>query len=171
LSGCCIAAGYVDFPLIAYHFERQNIAPAVWIPILYAIAMGVDGLSALVLGKWMDRWGLRVLIFSIACSALFPFLVFWNHFAGAVMGMILWGIGMGVQEALMRAVIAHLVGVEQRATAFGLFHFCFGICWFAGSSFMGYLYDISLTWLVFFSVGFQLLSLPFLWILKKKNIF
>lgn len=171
LAGCCIAAGFVDFPLIAYHFERQNIAPAMWIPILYAIAMGVDGLAALVLGRWMDQWGLKVLIFSVACTALFPVFVFFGHFGWAVVGVILWGIGMGVQESLMRAVVAHLVGVEQRATAFGLFHFWYGICWLAGSAFIGYLYDVSLTLLVIISIVFQLLSLPFLWNLKKRMFF
>lgn len=171
VAGCLIAAGFVDFPLIAYHFERQNIASAVWIPILYSIAMGVDGLASLVLGKWMDRQGMIVLFFSIACSALFPILVFWGNFAWAIIGVILWGIGMGTQESLMRAVIAHLARAEQRATAYGLFHWWFGIFWFAGSAFIGYLYDYSLMTLIFFSVCFQLASLPFLWILQQKKIF
>lgn len=170
VAGCLIAAGFVDFPLIAYHFERQNIAQAVWIPILYSIAMGIDGLASLVLGKWMDQQGILVLFFAVACSAFFPILVFWGNFAWALVGVILWGIGMGAQESLMRAVIAHMVGVEQRATAFGMFHWWFGIFWFAGSAFIGYLYDYSLMLLIFFSVGLQLASLPFLWILKKKEI-
>jgi hypothetical protein len=28
---CLVAAGFVDFPLIAYHFEQAKIAPAIWI--------------------------------------------------------------------------------------------------------------------------------------------
>src|SRR6266487_2237644 len=42
-----IAAGYADFSLIAYHFDKAHIMPATWIPILYAVAMAVDGLGAL----------------------------------------------------------------------------------------------------------------------------
>ena len=26
---CCVAAGYVDFPLIAYHFEEAGLIPNV----------------------------------------------------------------------------------------------------------------------------------------------
>lgn len=171
IASCLIAAGFVDFPLIAYHFERENVAPALWIPILYAIAMGVDGLSALLLGKWFDQRGMIVLIFSIICSSLLAPFAFWGNFTWALVGVILWGIGMGVQESLMRAVIAHLVDIHQRATGFGMFHLCFGTFWLAGSALMGYLYDRSLTTLVLFSTVAQLTSLPFLWILKKKQIF
>jgi hypothetical protein len=36
-----IAAGYADFALIAYHFDKAAVMPATWIPIVYAIAMAV----------------------------------------------------------------------------------------------------------------------------------
>lgn len=170
IAGCFIAAGFVDFPLIAYHFERENIAPALWIPILYSIAMGVDGLTALLLGRFFDRHGIIILIFAVICSAFLAPFVFFGNFGWALAGMILWGIGMGAQESLMRAVIAHLVGVHKRATAFGMFHLWFGIFWLAGSAFMGYLYDHSLISLMIFSVVSQLASLPFLWILKNKQV-
>ena len=170
IAGCFVAAGFVDFPLIAYHLEREKIASALWIPIFYSIAMGVDGLTALLLGRLFDRQGIIILIFSILFSALLAPFVFWGNFTWALVGMGLWGIGMGAQESLMRAVIAHLVGVQQRATAFGMFHLWFGTFWFAGSALMGYLYDHSLMSLVIFSVVCQLLSLPFLWILNKKQM-
>lgn len=32
--------------LIAFHFEKQHIPPNIWIPVAYAIAMGIDGLAA-----------------------------------------------------------------------------------------------------------------------------
>lgn len=171
IASCCIAAGFVDFPLIAYHFERVNIAPALWIPIMYSVAMGVDGVTALLLGKWFDREGMIVLIIAIFFSALLAPCVFLGNVVLAWLGIVLWGIGMGVQESLIRAVIAHLVSVHQRATAFGMFHLCFGVFWLMGSALMGYLYDHFLIILVLFSVVFQLASLPFLWILKKRQIF
>jgi MFS-type transporter involved in bile tolerance (Atg22 family) len=47
-AAACIATGYADFPLIAFHLERTGaIAPAS-IPLCYAIAMGVDAIAALV---------------------------------------------------------------------------------------------------------------------------
>ena len=35
-----IAAGYADFPLIAYHFQKTGVLSPIFIPIVYAIAMG-----------------------------------------------------------------------------------------------------------------------------------
>lgn len=43
-----IAAGYIDFPLIAFHFKQQSILSDAWMPIFFSIAMAADGLSALV---------------------------------------------------------------------------------------------------------------------------
>src|SRR5439155_25088921 len=34
-----IAAGYADFPLIAYHFQKTALASEGWIPLFYAVAM------------------------------------------------------------------------------------------------------------------------------------
>src|SRR6266542_6487945 len=51
IAASLIGAGYVDFPLIAYHFEKSSVVSDNWIPILYAVAMGVAALAALVLGS------------------------------------------------------------------------------------------------------------------------
>jgi MFS-type transporter involved in bile tolerance (Atg22 family) len=82
--------------------------------------------------------------------------------------MILWGIGLGSQESIMRAVVANLVQMNKRGTAFGIFNLWFGIFWFLGSILMGYLYDISLISLVIFSLFIQLLAIPIL--LTVKNL-
>ena len=139
-----IAAGYADFPLIAYHLGKQAVMPAGWIPVLYAFAMGVDAVAALVFGSLFDRIGIRVLIGSAALSAFFAPLVFMAGFWGAVVGMALWGAGMGAQESILRAAIATLVPPERRGSAYGLFNAAYGIAWFLGSALMGYLYDTSL---------------------------
>ncbi len=54
-----IAAGYVDFPLIAYHFGRRETVPAGSIPLFYAFAMGVDALAALIFGALLTAEVLR----------------------------------------------------------------------------------------------------------------
>ena len=66
-----IGAGYVDFPLISYHFEKLSVAPKVWIPVFYAVAMGVDALSALFFGYLFDRMGLSILIVASLLSSIF----------------------------------------------------------------------------------------------------
>src|SRR6266508_4691709 len=83
-----IAAGYADFPLIAYHFEKAATVSASWIPIFYAIAMGVDALAALVFGRLFDRFGLTILVVVALLSALFAPLVFLGGFALALLGML-----------------------------------------------------------------------------------
>jgi MFS family permease len=52
-----IAAGFADFPLIAFHFGQAKTVPEVWIPTFYAVAMGTDAVAALVFGRLYDRLG------------------------------------------------------------------------------------------------------------------
>jgi MFS family permease len=165
-----VAAGYVDFPLIAYHFEKVSSVPNPWIPLLYAVAMGVDALAALLFGRWFDRIGIRILMVVSLISALFAPLVFLGGFTLALLGMALWGIGMGAQESILRAAIAGMVSRKRRGSAYGIFNTGYGIFWFLGSALMGLLYDVSLPALIAFSVATQLASIPlFFWVGKTKN--
>ncbi len=157
-----LAAGFADFPLIAYHFGKAATVPVAWIPAFYAVAMGVDALAALLFGRLYDRHGLRVLGVAALLSSLVAPLVFLGGFNRALLGMALWGVGMGAQESIMRAAVAGMVASGRRGTAFGVFNTGFGIAWFLGSALLGVLYDFSLPALVIFSVGAQLLSLPVL---------
>lgn len=151
----CIAAGYADFPLIAYHFQKNSIATEVWIPILYSVAMGVDALAALIFGRLFDRIGMKSLMIAVIISAFFAPFAFFGGFYMAIVGMALWGIGMGAQESIMRAVVAEMVPIERRGSAYGIFNMGYGVFWFLGSALMGFLYDISIPYLVIFSVAMQ----------------
>lgn len=165
-----VAAGYVDFPLIAYHFERASFMPTASIPLLYAIAMGVDALAALLFGRWFDRIGIRILMIVSLISALFAPLVFLGGFTLALLGMVFWGIGMGAQESVLRAAIAGMVSPGHRGSAYGIFNTGYGISWFLGSALMGILYDVSLPTLIAFSVVAQLASIPlFYWVGKRTS--
>jgi MFS family permease len=114
-----IAAGYADFALIAYHFDKAAIMPATWIPIAYAIAMAADGAAGLMLGSLFDRIGLRAMILATLISAAAAPLVFLGGFGFAVLGMACWGIGTGAQDSIMRATVSQLAPQDRRATAFG----------------------------------------------------
>ena len=162
-----VAAGYVDFPLVAYHFKKLSIASDNWIPVFYAIAMGVDALAALVFGSLFDRKGLSILIAASLISSLFAPLVFLGNFSFALFGIALWGIGMGAQESIMRAAIGGMVSPDKRASAYGVFNAGYGIFWFLGSALMGIFYDISIPALVAFSVITQLASIPFFMMAKR----
>jgi MFS family permease len=155
-----IGAGYADFPLIAYHFGKVAAVTPNWIPLFYAVAMGVDAIAALILGRLFDRLGMPVIMAVSVLSALFAPLVFLGGFDLALLGMVLWGIGMGAQESIIKAALAEMVPRDRRATGYGLFHTGFGLFWFLGSALMGILYDVSLSALIAFSVIIQLLAIP-----------
>lgn len=164
-----LAAGYADFPLIAYHFKRVASVPDDWIPIVYAVAMGVDALAALLFGRLFDRMGISVLILASLLSSLFAPLVFSRGFYAALAGMALWGVGMGAQESVMRAAIAEMVPMHRRGAAYGVFNTGYGVFWFCGSALMGVLYDVSVPWLIAFSVVAQLASIPLFLLVRKGS--
>lgn len=164
-----IAAGYADFPLIAYHFKKTSVASDTWIPLFYAIAMGVDAIAALFFGYLFDRNGISILIIASLFSLLFAPLVFFGNFSVAMVGVALWGMGMGAQESIMRAVVAEMVPLARRGTGYGVFNAGYGIFWFLGSASMGILYDFSLIALVVFSVVTQCASVPLLFLIKRSS--
>jgi MFS family permease len=170
IAASLIGAGYVDFPLIAYHFEKAAVVGDNSIPVLYAVAMGVDALAALVLGKWFDRKGVPVLILATIVAAFFAPLVFFAGNFMALIGMALWGLGMGAQESIMRAVIAEMIPAARRASAYGIFNAAFGLFWFLGSLLMGILYDVSVPALIVFSVVLQIAAVPVLLCVRKKAL-
>lgn len=164
-----IAAGYADFPLIAYHLQKTATLSPLWIPISYSIAMGVNIITAPLLGHFYDRRGFFILIMVTIFSCFFAPCVFFGSFTFVLLGVILWSIGMGAHESLMRAIVATMVPKNKRASAYGIFNTGFGIFWFLGSFLMGVLYDISIPALVVFSIVIQLSAVPLLWIVSKKS--
>jgi MFS-type transporter involved in bile tolerance (Atg22 family) len=82
--------------------------------------------------------------------------------------MALWGIGMGAQESIMRAAVAEMVTMDKRGTAYGIFNTGYGIFWFLGSALMGILYDLSIPYLIAFSVVMQLASVPLFVLVRKR---
>jgi predicted MFS family arabinose efflux permease len=154
------AAGFADYPLIAYHFDKTSTVTQDWVPVFYAIAMGISGTGSLVFGRLFDRLGFLILILLTAVSALFAPLVFLGGFWGALAGAALWGLGMGVHESIIPAAVAPMVPSNRRASAYGLFTAGYGVFWFLGSAAIGMLYDISLPATIVFCVVFELSAVP-----------
>ncbi|MBA3722485.1 MAG: MFS transporter [Parachlamydiaceae bacterium] len=164
-----VAAGYVDFPIIAYHIQKDSHISTIWIPLFYSVAMATDGIGAFLLGRLFDKKGLSILIITTMISVVFAPLIFLgNNFYTILLGCFIWGVGLGVQKSIMRAYVAELVGVDKRGSAYGIINTCYGLSWFIGSALMGFLYDISLIYLVIFSVSLQLLAIPLIFLCKRK---
>ncbi len=156
-----VAAGFADFSIMAFHFQRTGVVPQSWIPLFYSVAMGISGAGSLLFGKMFDRFGIVVLVPLTMIAAASPVLVFLGGFRLALVGSALWGLGMGVHESIIPAAVALLVPTHRRPSAYGLFTAAYGIFWFAGSAFIGFLYDRSLRAVIVFSVAAQLAAIPF----------
>jgi len=173
ISISLLAFGFADFPLITMHIARENLVPSSSLPLLYAGAMIADAFAALLFGWLYDKKGIRVLMLSSAISAFFTvFIFFFSSLPTAIIGIIMWGIGMGAQESILKSAVTTLVPRDSRSSGFGIFETAFGICWFLGSWLMGSLYDQSPNWLVIFSVCTQLAAVPFFyvtWIYQKRE--
>ncbi len=158
----CLAIGFADFPLIAFHLKTAGVADDGAIPLLFALAMAVDGLAALAFGRAFDRRPQATLLAVPLASCLFAPLAFSGRLGLAALGAVLWGVGMGAQESVLRAAVAQLVPAVRRGTAYGVFNTVYGVAWFAGSAAMGALYDVSLPALMALSVASQLAAVPIL---------
>lgn len=147
-----IAFGFSDFALIGFHAQKARLLTPAMIPVAYMIAMLVDAFSALLFGRMFDKIGLVTLAVSTFISSFYSLFAFGNTTYGIMIGAVLWGIGMGAQESIMKAAVAKLVAREKRATAYGFFNAVFGVAWFVGSAVLGVLYTINLTILILVSV-------------------
>lgn len=167
------AFGFIDYSLIILHVSRafSGIASGLsetsaiinsgTIPLLYAGAMLVDAVAALFFGYMYDKRGVKALILSTIISAPFAIFVFaFNSIPMVLLGIGLWGVGMGAQESILKAAVTSMVPKTSRATGYGIFECSFGIFWFLGSWLLGVLYDISIPSMIMVSVIAQLVAIP-----------
>ena len=164
-----VAAGFADFPLIAFHFQQAHTVSAPVVPVFYAVAMAVSGTGSLIFGRLFDRAGIGVLIpLTIAAAAYAP-LVFLGGVWAGLAGVALWGLGMGVQESIIPAAVAPMVAPGRRASAYGLFTGVYGTAWVLGSVVIGVLFDVSLGAVTAFAVAAQLAALPLILQVRRRT--
>jgi len=152
-------AGYATFGLIGYHLSSQNMVPTAAVPLIYALAMGTDALAALATGHLYDRHGFRVLSVLPVLAGLGTVLAFSSTAALTIIGAVVWGMAMGVQESTLRAGVADLVPPARRASAYGVFAAAYGAAWFVGGTLLGYLYERTTVGLISTCIAIQLLAL------------
>ncbi|MCX7895066.1 MAG: MFS transporter [Thermoanaerobaculum sp.] len=134
-------AGFAHFQLLAFHLQKHQVLPTASIPVLFALAMLVDGAVALPAGWLFDRVGLKALCLVPLVTAPVALLVFTTSPIAAAVGVALWGAAMGLEETILKAAVATLVEAPRRATAFGLFHAVSGLAWLVGSLLLAGLYS------------------------------
>ena len=169
--------GFLNFAIIGYHLKANAIVTDAQIPLLYALAMAVDAVIGLVIGKWYDRLkvrfdnehaGLLLLIILPVLTALIPLFALSPGLPIIITGVILWGIVMGTHETIMKAGIADITSIRKRGTGYGIFNMLYGVAIFIGSASAGFLYDYSVTLLIILMVVVELAALPVFFVLRKK---
>jgi predicted MFS family arabinose efflux permease len=164
-----VAAGFADFPLIAFHFQQARTVSAPVVPVFYAVAMAVSGTGSLIFGRLYDRAGIGVLIpLTIGAAAYAP-LVFLGGLWAGLAGVALWGLGMGVQESIIPAAVAPMISPDRRASAYGLFTGVYGTAWVLGSVVIGVLFDVSLGAVTAFTVTAQLAAIPLILQVRRRT--
>lgn len=150
--------GFVSFPIIAYHFQVKSIVSGAQIPILYAIAMAVDGLAALAVGKSYDKVGLKILFVLPLLTAVIPFFVFTQSYRFVLVGAVIWGIVLGIHETIMRAALADLTPPQTRGSVYGIFNTVYGVACLIGGWLLGLMYQSAASWIIPFVITTQILS-------------
>ncbi|MCH9667085.1 MAG: MFS transporter [Actinomycetia bacterium] len=140
--------GFTTFGVLSFHQVQQGIVPVAVVPVIYAGAMVADAGAALISGWTYDRIGARVLGALPVLAGLVPVLAFADHIAPVVVGALVWGAAVGIQESTLRAVVADLVGPARRATAYGVYAAVIGTAAAAGGALTGLLYSHSVTLLI-----------------------
>ena len=161
--------GFFDFPLITLRLSKIPALHIADLPLFFSGAMLVSAFSSLLFGKLFDKIKLKSIIISTALSCLFPFFLFCsNNVWLLIIGILVWGIGIGSLETILKSVVTQLVAKENRSKCFGLVSLFFGLSLFIGSWLCGIFYDISFLLLSFFSFGMQLLAVVFFFICNHR---
>lgn len=167
------AFGFIDYSIIIMHVSRTyahlsgglaetgSLVTTGTLPLMYAGAMLVDAVAALVFGLMYDKRGVRALVWSTLVSAPFAVFVFmFDSVPLLLLGVALWGVGMGAQESILKAAVTSMVPKTSRATGYGILECSFGAFWFLGSWLLGVLYDVSIPAMVVVSAVAQLAAIP-----------
>lgn len=169
--------GFINFAIVGYHLKVNGIVSDAHIPFFYAIAMVVDAIFGIIVGKMYDKLkikhtneqaGLLILLFIPILTATILPLLFSDILSIILIAIFLWGIVMGSHETIMKAAIADLTPITKRGTGYGIFNAIYGVSLFVGSVFAGYLYDISISLMIYAFICTEFLSIVVFIVLKKE---
>ncbi|MBI4845160.1 MAG: MFS transporter [Candidatus Omnitrophica bacterium] len=169
--------GFANFALIGFHFKAKHLLTDAQIPLFYAIAMGVDAVAAIVIGKTYDifkakrgneKAGLVTLIAIPVFSLFIPVLVFSSKFSLCLAGVIIWGIVMGAHETVMKSAIADLTPLKKRGTGYGIFNTAYGLAIFVSSAITGVLYEYSIPVVIILGIAVEIAAIPLFLIMRRE---
>lgn len=162
-----LSCGIASFPLLAFHAQRTGLLSDAQIPVLFALAMFVDGASGLVMGRVYDTRGpLTLLAVPVAAAAA---AIAFAHNAPLIwVGVAIWGIVNGVLDSTVKAVVTELVPRQTRAVAFGWLALVRGLGLLVAGAMLGAAYDQGIGIAVTLVIGANVVALAGLvWVLRR----
>jgi MFS family permease len=162
-----LSLGIASFPLLAYHAQTQGLLTPAQVPLLFALAMAVDGLSGLVMGRLYDRRGPTVLL-AVPVAAGVSAIAF-TDIAGLIwLGVAIWGVVNGVLDSTVKAVVTELVEPTGRSIAFGWLALARGLGLLLAGVVFGVAYDQSIILVIWLVLGVNAVALAVLaWVLSR----
>lgn len=114
----------------------------MWIPLVMIVMSVVYSLSSYPAGIWASRVGRHAMLMAslLALAAAEAALAWLPEGAGLWTGVALWGLHMGLSQGGLSAWVAELAPADQRATAFGVFHFITGLSQLVGGGLTGWVW-------------------------------
>jgi MFS family permease len=127
---------------------QQSGLPLAWVPLVMVAMSAVYAASAYPAGLLSDKTlfgrpphrtllaaGLVVLIAADLVLASSPDL------PALLLGVLLWGLHMGLTQGLLATLVAHTAPTDLRGTAFGFFNLVSGVALLLASVLAGWLWD------------------------------
>lgn len=113
------------------------------VPLVMVAMSGVYALTAWPAGRLSDRMDRRTLLAAglLLLVAADLVLAFGSTWATLLVGVLLWGLHMGLTQGLLAALVADTALPELRGTAFGLFNLVCGVAMLVASVLAGVIWD------------------------------
>jgi MFS family permease len=162
-----LSLGIAAFPLLAYHAQTQDLLSAAQVPLLFALAMLVDGVSGLLMGRFYDRRG-PVVLLVVPVAAGLSSIAFTDNAILVWVGVAIWGVVNGVLDSTVKALVTELVEPSGRSIAFGWLALARGLGLLLAGVLFGLAYDQSITLVLGLMVGINAMALMALsWVLSR----
>ncbi|HWU31485.1 MAG TPA: MFS transporter, partial [Marmoricola sp.] len=142
-----LSCGVASFPLLAFHAQTHHLLSDAQIPILFAVAMAVDGASGLITGRLYDRHGPLVLL-AVPIAAAVSAVAFTTSITWVWIGVAIWGVVNGVLDSTIKAVVTEIVPSARRAVGFGWLSLLRGASLLIAGGVLGAVYDVGRDWVI-----------------------
>jgi MFS family permease len=135
-----LSCGIASFPLLAFHAQTKHLLSDALVPVLFAVAMLVDGVTGLLIGHVYDRRGPAVLL-AVPMAACGAALAFADSAWLVWIGVAIWGMVNGILDSTVKAAVTALVPSTSRALAFGWLSLVRGLGLLVAGALLGVAYD------------------------------